>query len=68
MKLEEMIKKVETIERDAYQLCQKMSDLRVLIVGLYDERDWWREMCYNAAGDDPDEPLYTMDDLKKKYK
>jgi len=52
MKLEELIEKVGRFEKKAYEVAQMASDLRVLIVGLYDQIEWWREKYYDMVGED----------------
>jgi hypothetical protein len=58
MKLEEMIAKLERIENQFYEGCLMLSDLRVLILGLYDDRDWWREKAQKLVADDFDQFMY----------
>jgi hypothetical protein len=46
MKKEDLMSKLERVERQVYTSCQMISDLRVLICGLYDEKEAWKKLYY----------------------
>ncbi len=68
MKKEDLIDKLERVERQVYTSCQMISDLRVLICGLYDEKEAWRKLYYNLKDDgDVESTLEHYKDYEHPY-
>jgi hypothetical protein len=62
MRFEEMIAKIGEMERTIYTAAQMATDVRAIIVGLYEEKMWWREKYINLLSEKE-----TDDDFDKEF-